>query len=134
MCANSPALEIVSDLLNAGATIVAFDPAAMVRAEAALPKVRSLSFAGSAYEACTDADALLVLTEWKEFYDLDLYGSKSFYGCPFCSMEKTSSTRRTPRQPASTTMASVARRCGRGSRLCWSRSIPIERRMLMVRP
>ena len=68
----SPALEIVSDLLDAGASIVAFDPAAMVRAEAALPKVRSLSFAESAYEACVDADALLVLTEWKEFYDLDL--------------------------------------------------------------
>lgn len=68
----SPALEIVSDLLDAGASIVAFDPAAMVRAEAALPKALSLSFTDSAYEACVDADALLVLTEWKEFYDLDL--------------------------------------------------------------
>ena len=68
----SPALEIVSDLLCAGASIVAFDPAAMVQAEAALPKLQNLCFAESAYEACVDADAVLVLTEWKEFYDLDL--------------------------------------------------------------
>jgi len=79
---NSPALEIVSDLLYAGATIVAFDPAAMVRAEAALPELQNLSFAGSAYEACTGADALLVLTEWQEFYDLDLSRVKKLLRLP----------------------------------------------------
>jgi UDPglucose 6-dehydrogenase len=69
---DSPAIDIVSDLLFAGASIAAFDPAAMARAEAFLPKAPGLSFVGSAYEACTDADAVLVLTEWREFYDLDL--------------------------------------------------------------
>jgi len=78
----SPALEIVSYLLCAGASIVAFDPAAMVRAKAALPTLRNLSFADSAYEACVGADALLVLTEWKEFYDLDLARIKKLLRLP----------------------------------------------------
>jgi UDPglucose 6-dehydrogenase len=61
---------------------VAFDPAAMVLAEAALPKLQNLSFAASAYEACTGADALLVLTEWQEFYDLDLSRVKKLLRLP----------------------------------------------------
>jgi UDPglucose 6-dehydrogenase len=79
---DSPALEIVSDLLFSQASIVAFDPAAMVRAEGALPKLPNLSFAGSAYEACEGADALLVLTEWEEFYDLDLLRIKKLLRLP----------------------------------------------------
>jgi UDPglucose 6-dehydrogenase len=79
---DSPALEIVSDLLCAGATIVAFDPAAMARAEAALPKLQTLSFVDSAYEACAAADAVLVLTEWAEFYDLDLARIKKILRLP----------------------------------------------------
>jgi UDPglucose 6-dehydrogenase len=63
-------------------SIVAFDPAAMVRAEAALPKLENLSFASSAYEACSDADALLVLGEWQEFYSLDLPRIKKLLRLP----------------------------------------------------
>jgi UDPglucose 6-dehydrogenase len=69
---DSPALEIVSSLLEAGASICAYDPAATARAKEALPSSPKLSFAASAYEACTGADALLVLTEWEEFTQLDL--------------------------------------------------------------
>jgi UDPglucose 6-dehydrogenase len=79
---DSPAIDIVSDLLCSGASIVAFDPAAMARAEAILPKDQNLSFIGNAYEACADADAVLVLTEWREFYDLDLLRIKTLLRLP----------------------------------------------------
>jgi UDPglucose 6-dehydrogenase len=69
---DSPALEIVADLLQSGASIVAFDPAAMKKAQAALPDTQNLTFSENSYEACVGADALLVLTEWQEFYGLDL--------------------------------------------------------------
>jgi hypothetical protein len=69
---DSPALEIVADLLQSGASIAAFDPAAMKKAQAALSDTQNLTFANNSYEACVGADALLVLTEWQEFYGLDL--------------------------------------------------------------
>ena len=79
---DSPALEIVTELLSADATVVAYDPAAMGRAMAALPSSNNLFFANNPYDACIDADALLVLTEWREFYDLDLSRIKSLLKLP----------------------------------------------------
>jgi UDPglucose 6-dehydrogenase len=66
----SPAILIVQALLQEGCKISAFDPAAMERAQ----EVMSSGFrlATSAYEAATGADALLILTEWEEFANLDL--------------------------------------------------------------
>jgi UDPglucose 6-dehydrogenase len=78
---DSPAIDIVSELLSAGATITAFDPAAMERA-ATLSNLQNLSFASSAYEACSGADALLVLTEWREFSELDLSRIKDLLRLP----------------------------------------------------
>jgi UDPglucose 6-dehydrogenase len=49
---------------------VAFDPAAMERAKGVLAD--SVAYASDAYAAATGADALLILTEWKEFAALDL--------------------------------------------------------------
>jgi UDPglucose 6-dehydrogenase len=67
----SPAVAIIKSLLKEGCEIVAYDPAAMDRAAELLPG-KSLSFANSAYEAATRADALLILTDWEEFASLDL--------------------------------------------------------------
>jgi len=67
----SPALALVEALLAEGCEVVAYDPAAMERARAALPSA-GLSFAESAYEAARGADALLILTDWEEFAALDL--------------------------------------------------------------
>ncbi len=70
----APALAIVRGLLDAGATVRAFDP---VAAEAF---ARSLAQGGDAprfslvadkYDAAADADALLLVTEWKEFRSPD---------------------------------------------------------------
>src|SRR5579862_819128 len=66
----SPALFLVQALLQEGCKITAFDPAAMERAQEVMNS--SLKYAGSPYEAATGADALLILTEWEEFANLDL--------------------------------------------------------------
>lgn len=68
----SPAIDMVEMLLAEGCTVVAFDPAAMKRAEAELPASRQMHYAGSITEAAKDADALLILTDWQEFGAIDL--------------------------------------------------------------
>jgi len=67
----SPALEIVQMLKAEGASIRAYDPAAMERARGLLID-GTVAFAEDAYDACVGADAVLVLAEWKEFAALDL--------------------------------------------------------------
>src|ERR1700728_4584306 len=66
----SPALFLVQALLQEGCRITAYDPAAMERAQDAMNS--TLKYASSAYEAARGADALLILTEWEEFANLDL--------------------------------------------------------------
>ena len=66
----SPAILLVQSLLQEGSQICAYDPAAMERAKDALDS--KVEFAESAYEAARGADALLILTEWDEFSQLDL--------------------------------------------------------------
>jgi UDPglucose 6-dehydrogenase len=68
----SPAIEVIRKLLDAGATITAYDPAANERAMAVLPASTKMRYAGSVYEAAADADAVVILTDWKEFGALDL--------------------------------------------------------------
>lgn len=66
----SPALSIVKNLLQQGAQITAYDPAAMDRTREVLGD--RISYANSSYETAHLADALLILTEWEEFANLDL--------------------------------------------------------------
>jgi UDPglucose 6-dehydrogenase len=66
----SPALFLVQALLQEGCKITAYDPAAMERTQEVMSS--SITFANSAYEAAHGADALLILTEWEEFANLDL--------------------------------------------------------------
>ncbi|MGA2569481.1 MAG: UDP-glucose/GDP-mannose dehydrogenase family protein [Terracidiphilus sp.] len=68
----SPAIEIVKMLLQAGAVVTAFDPAAMERAKEMLPPSANMKYAADLYEAAKDADAVLILTDWKEFASIDL--------------------------------------------------------------
>jgi UDPglucose 6-dehydrogenase len=69
-CRDSPAVDIVKRLYAEGAKLIAFDPVAMARAKSLLPD-GMVAFAGDAYEACVGADAVVVLTEWPEFAQLD---------------------------------------------------------------
>lgn len=68
----SPAIYTIEMLLAAGATVMAYDPAATERAKMVLPPSGRMQYAGNAYEACEGADAALILTDWKEFAALDL--------------------------------------------------------------
>jgi UDPglucose 6-dehydrogenase len=67
----SPAVAIIRDLLAQECEVIAFDPAAMERAQAEL-QFRNLSFAQDPYTAAYKADALLILTDWEDFSNLDL--------------------------------------------------------------
>ncbi len=68
----SPALSMIQTLLQSGAIVTAFDPAAMERAKEVLPPAKNMHYASDLYEAAQDADALLILTDWKEFAAIDL--------------------------------------------------------------
>lgn len=65
----APAIDIITGLLERGATVCVYDPVAMSEAAKVLPEV---SFAGDEYEAVTDADALVFMTEWNQFRALDM--------------------------------------------------------------
>ncbi len=68
----SPAIDMTRRLLEAGATVTAFDPAAIGTAQKLLPVDKKLTYATDLYEAATGADAVLILTDWKEFGAIDL--------------------------------------------------------------
>jgi UDPglucose 6-dehydrogenase len=69
---DSPAMDLLKQLLAQGCFIKAFDPAAMTRAEELQPVTNHLSYVEDAYSAAVDVDALLILTDWSEFASLDL--------------------------------------------------------------
>ena len=64
----SPALAVIADLVAAGASVRAFDPAAMENARGIFP---DLYYATDAYDCATGADVLVLATEWNEFRALD---------------------------------------------------------------
>jgi UDPglucose 6-dehydrogenase len=68
----SPAIGMIQMLLEAGAIVTAYDPAAMERAKELLPPAKNILYASDLYEAAKDADAVLILTDWKEFAAMDL--------------------------------------------------------------
>lgn len=61
----APALYIIRDLIAAGASVSAFDPEAMENVKRTMGEV--IHYANDPYEACQDADALLIATEWSLF-------------------------------------------------------------------
>jgi UDPglucose 6-dehydrogenase len=63
---------MIKMLLDAGAIVTAFDPAAMERAREVLPATENMRYAIDLYDAAKDADAVLILTDWKEFAMVDL--------------------------------------------------------------
>jgi len=64
----SPALAIAEGLRKEGATIRAYDPEGMEEAAALLP---ALQLCRDAYDAAQGADALVLMTEWNQFRNLD---------------------------------------------------------------
>lgn len=65
----APSIPLIKDLLQSGSSVRAYDPAAMNSVKEIMPEV---TFCRDAYEACEGADALIILTEWNQFRNLDL--------------------------------------------------------------
>lgn len=70
-CRESPAMEIINELLRFNADITAFDPQAMKNAKHLLGE--QIKFADNMYSALQNADVVAILTEWPEFKELDLH-------------------------------------------------------------
>lgn len=68
----SPAFDIIRMLLAEGCTVLAYDPAAMERARLELPAGPAMQYVADPYLAAKEADALLILSDWPEFGELDL--------------------------------------------------------------
>lgn len=65
----SAAIDIIRQLLKTKATLIAFDYQATETARRVLPE--AVQFSADPYEAAKGADAILLVTEWKEFKELD---------------------------------------------------------------
>ena len=61
----APSLVVIDKLLNEGAKIIAYDPVAIPEAKRRLGD--KIKYARDMYEAVIDADAIAMLTEWKQF-------------------------------------------------------------------
>lgn len=66
----APALYIIRELMEEGATFSAYDPEAMDNVKGELGDV--ITYASNQYDALKDADALLIVTEWAVFRNPDL--------------------------------------------------------------
>ncbi|MDQ5900589.1 MAG: UDPglucose 6-dehydrogenase [Patescibacteria group bacterium] len=69
---DAPSLIIIDELLEKGAHIKTYDPIAMENAKRILHGKDGIIFAESALDAVTDADLLIIVTEWNEFRQLNL--------------------------------------------------------------
>jgi len=76
---DSPSLAIVPALQKAGAAIRAYDPEGMDEARKLL---NGVTWCGDAYAAMDGADAMVLLTEWNQFRNLDLARTKSLLRAP----------------------------------------------------
>ncbi|WP_034340988.1 MULTISPECIES: UDP-glucose dehydrogenase family protein [Commensalibacter] len=76
----SSSLPIIHRLVEEGAIIKAFDPIGNDKAKPLLP--RSVQYCNSIQDAATDADALVILTEWNEFRSLSTNNLKSWMKQP----------------------------------------------------
>jgi UDPglucose 6-dehydrogenase len=74
----APAIYVIKELINRGAKVNAYDPKAVGEAKAHyLKNVKNVSYVESKYEVLKNADALVLLTEWKEFRSPDFEEIKS---------------------------------------------------------
>ncbi len=64
----APALWLIEELTKRGATVIAYDPAAIENTKKVLP---TITYANDLYEATTNCHALLICTEWNEFRNPD---------------------------------------------------------------
>ncbi len=78
----APSLVLIEELQRRGASVQAFDPVAAVQARAALGEHARISYMPQAMAALEGADALVVVTEWKEFRSPDFEQMKALMRQP----------------------------------------------------
>lgn len=78
----APAIDVARVLSNAGASVVAFDPEATANVKRFHSDIANLRFADNAYAALEQADALLIATDWPEFYSPDFSRIKELLKAP----------------------------------------------------
>ena len=76
---DSPSLDILPALMEAGATVRAYDPKGMTEAKEML---NGVEWRDNAYDTMDGADVLTILTEWNEFRSLDLKRVKELLRAP----------------------------------------------------
>ena len=79
-CRESPAMQILQEILKHNSNVCVFDPKAMSNAKAILGD--KVSYANSALDACQNAELVVILTEWEEFRVLDLVQLKKIMKSP----------------------------------------------------
>lgn len=79
----SPAITIIQKLTEAGGQVQAYDPKAVEEARNIyLKNNEKITYCDSKYEALKDADALILVTEWKEFRSPDFYEIRKLLRTP----------------------------------------------------
>ena len=78
----APSLALIDELVAAGATVRAYDPAAGGEARKIFTERRSVSIVANAMEALAGADALAIVTEWQEFRSPDFAAIKKALKTP----------------------------------------------------
>lgn len=78
----SPALAMIKTLTDKGAKVVAFDPQAMDNVKRTMGENKLLSFADGEYDVLKDADALVIATNWREFFAPDFERMKKLLKAP----------------------------------------------------
>ena len=76
----APALKIIEQLTSEGATVTAYDPEAMANVKREIGNI--ITYGENQYDALTDADALVIATEWSEFRTPDFDKIKSLLKSP----------------------------------------------------
>ena len=79
----APSIYVIKELIKRGASIIAYDPKAIEEAKHFyLKDVTNVSYVDSKYKVLIGADALILLTEWKEFRSPDFDEIKSHLKTP----------------------------------------------------
>ena len=80
----SPAITICEYLCSRGAKLRLYDPAAIKEAQWRLESIKnSVYYANDEYDAISGADALIIVTEWNQFRNIDLHKAKELLNQPF---------------------------------------------------
>jgi UDPglucose 6-dehydrogenase len=77
---DAPSLAIIQRLLKEGVRIRVYDPVSMKEAEKIIPEIK---YCKDSYDAIKKADALVIMTEWNQFRNLDLEKIRTMLNAPY---------------------------------------------------